>query len=582
VRLSNSERLKSLIRAGTLYLTLQDAIALVLENNIDIEVARYNPILAQWQLERARAGGALPGVPAVASQAGSVASGQGVAGSEAAAGVVSTQGNTTSNKNGNATISQVGPVAQTLDPAFQSSMIFSHTSAPQFNSSLSFTSVLISTTHVYNASLQQGFLTGGSATVSYTDHYLKENAPTDILNPTVAPSVSISVQHNFLRGFGIAVNARNIRAQEIGLKTADLNFKSQVINAVVQTLDLYYGLSADYEDVTAKQSALELSQTLYRDNKKQVQIGSLAPLDLTTAESQVAASDRDLVVSRTTLQQDEVKLKNLLSRTGSADPILRSVRIMPLDRIVMPEKDDLPPVQEMVQQALANRADLAAEKANEHTAEVLAVGTKNGLLPSLQGFVNESAAGLAGARRAINVNGRPFTADPYFAGGIGTALGEVLRHNFPTNVGGAFFQAPLKNRQAQADYGIDQLSLRQTQLTNQKDINQVQVDLMNAVVAIQQARARYEAAVRNKVLAQQLLDSERKKYGLGASTPYLVAQQQRDLATAQSSVITALVTWSNARISLEQILGTTLEANHIVLAEAQSGKVNRVSTPPQN
>ena len=582
VRLSNSERLQSLIRAGTLYLTVQDAIALVLENNIDIEVARYNPILAEWQLERARAGGALPGVPAVASQAGSVASGQGVAGSEAAAGVVSTQGNNTNNKTGNATISQVGPVAQTLDPALQASSIFSHTSAPQFNSSLSFTAVLVSTTHVYNTSLQQGFLSGGSATLSYSDHYLKENAPTDILNPTVAPNLSISVQHNFLRGFGVAVNARNIRAQEIGLKTADLNFKTQVINAVVQTLDLYYGLAADYEDVTAKQSTLELSKKLLEDNKKQVQIGSLAPLDLTTAESQVAGSERDVVVSQTTLQQDEVKLKNLLSRTGSADPILRSVRIMPLDHIVMPEKDELPPVQDMVRQALANRADLATEKLNEQTSEVLAVGTKNGLLPSLQGFVNESAAGLAGTRRTIIVNGRPFTADAYFDGGIGTALGQVFRHNFPTNVGGAFFQASLKNRQAQADFGIDQLSLRQTQLINQKDINQVQVDLMNSVVAIQQARARYEAAVKSKVLAQQLLDSERKKYALGASTPYLVAQQQRDLATAESSVITALVTWNNARIGLDQILGTTLEANHVVLDEARSGKVSRASSPPQN
>jgi outer membrane protein TolC len=563
--LANSSRLKDLIRAGSLYLTVQDAIALVLENNLDIEVARYNPILAAWQLERAQAGGALPGVPAPASQAGSVASGQGVVGSETAAGVISTQGSTTTNKSSNATVSQVGPVAQTLDPAFQESMVFSHTSQPQFNSTLSLTSVLISATHVYNASLQQGFLSGGSVTVSYTDHYLKENAPTDLLNPTVAPNVSVQFQHNLLRGFGVAVNARNITAQKMNLKGSDLNFRNQVISSVVQTLNLYYNLVADYEDVKAKQSAVELAQALYEDNKKQVQIGSLAPLDLTTAESQVAASQRDLVVSQTTLQQQEVQLKNLLSRTGSADPELRNVRIVPLDKIVMPEKDELAPVEDMLRQALANRSDLAVEKLNEQTAEVLAVGTKNGLLPSLQAFVAESAAGLAGTRRTVVVEGHPFTADPYFSGGIGTALGEVFRRNFPTNVAGAFFLAPLKNRQAQADYGIDQLSLRQTQLTNQKDINQVQVDLMNSVVALEQARARHEAAVKNRVLAQQLLDSERKKFSLGASTPYLVTQQQRDLATAQSAEIAALVSWSNARVALDQTLGVTLETNHVTL-----------------
>ncbi len=573
VRLANSTRLQDLIRAGTMYLTVQDVIALVLENNIDIEVARYNPILAAWNLERSEAGGALPGVPNGASQAGTVASGQGVAGSEQAAGVVSTGGNSATARASNATIQQVGPVTQTLDPIVQGSTVFSHTTAPQFNARLSLTSVLISSTHVYNVSLQQGFLSGGSGTVSYSDHYLQENAPSDVLNPTVAPNITISMQHNFLRGFGVAVNARTITANKIGLRTSDLNFKAQVINSVVQALKLYYGLAADYEDVKAKQSALELAQTLFADNQKQVEIGSLAPLDLTTAESQVAASQRDLVVSQTTLEQQEVQLKNLISRTGSADPVLRNVRIVPLDHIVLPEKDDLPPIPTMVQEAMANRADLAAEKLNEEAAEVNALGTRNGLLPSLQGFASLSAAGLAGTRRTVFFNGVPFTADPYFAGGIGNAIGQVFRRDFPSETGGAFFQASIKNRQAQADYGIDQLSLRQTQLTNQRDINQVQVDLMNAVVALQQARARYQAVVKNRILQKQLLDSEQKKFSLGASTPYNVTQVQRDLAAAQSSEIAALAAWSDARMSLDQILGTTLETYHVSIAEAKVGKV---------
>jgi outer membrane protein len=576
-RTGNSARLKDLIRAGTLYLTVQDAIALVLENNIDIEVARYSPIMAAWQLERAQAGGALPGVPSGAAQAGTVASGQGVAGSEAAAGVTSTGGATPTNKTSNATVSQVGPVAQTLDPSITGSAIFSHTSVPQFNNTLSLTNVLISATHVYNASYQQGFLSGGSATLSFNEHYLSENAPTDILNPTVAPGISLSFQQNLLRGFGVAVNARSITARKIGVAQSDLNFKAQVINSVVQTLSVYYNLSASYEDVKAKKSAVELAQTLFSDNQKQVQLGSLAPLDITTAESQLGASQRDLVVSETTLGQQEVQLKNLISRNGSADPTLRNVRIVPLDKIVMPEKDDLPPLPAMIQEAMANRADLAAEKMNEQVAQVNALGTKNGLLPTLVPFVSLSDAGLAGTRKTVSFNGIPITADPYFAGGLGNALGQVFRHNFPTNLGGFFFQVPLENRQAQADYGIDQLTLRQTQLTIQRDINQVQVDLMNAVVALQQARARYEASVRNRILSKQLLDSEQKKFALGASTPYNVTQTQRDLSIAQSSELGSLVTWNNARISIDQILGTTLATNHISLSEAQSGKVARVS-----
>ena len=580
VRLSNSARLHDLIRAGTLYLTVQDAIALVLENNIDIEVARYNPIMSAWNLERSQAGGALPGVPNAASTAGSVASGQGVAGSEQAAGVAT--GTTTTSKTSNATVSQVGPVAQTLDPAFQESNIFSHTTAPQPNATLSQTEVLISSTHVYNATLTEGFLIGGSGQVAYNEHYLNENASTDVLNPTVAPSVSIQFQLNLLQGFGVAVNARNITARKISLRQSDLNFKAQVINSVVQALNAYYNLAADYEDVKAKQSAVELAQALYTDNQKQVQIGSLAPLDLTTAESQLGASQRDLVVSQTSIEQQEVQLKSLISRNGSADPALRNIRIVPLDRIVMPEKDELPPIPTMLQEAMANRTDLAAEKLNEQVAQVNALGTKNGVLPTLEPFVGISAAGLSGTPKTVFFNGIPVTADHYFAGGLNNALGQVFRNNFPSDTVGFFFRAPILNRQAQADYGIDQLSLRQTQLSIQRDINQIQVDLMNAVVALQQARARYDANVRNRTLQKQLLESEQKKYALGASTPYNVTQVQRDLAAAESNVIGALVTWNNARISIDQILGTTLETNHISIGEAQTGRVSRTSTPPQN
>ncbi|HEV2688406.1 MAG TPA: hypothetical protein VGV35_07620, partial [Bryobacteraceae bacterium] len=220
IRLANSTRLHDLIKAGTLYLTAQDAIALALENNIDIEVARYNPILATWQLERAEAGGALPGVPSGASQAGSVASGQGVAGSQAAAGVA-TGGNAGARGGGNVTISQIGPVTQNLDPILQETSSFSHASQPQFNVTQSGTPVLIDATRVFTGSLQQGLLSGGTVSVNYSEHYLKENAASDLLNPSVAPVLSASFQHNLLRGFGTAVNGRTITVAKMNVRTSD-------------------------------------------------------------------------------------------------------------------------------------------------------------------------------------------------------------------------------------------------------------------------------------------------------------------------------------------------------------------------
>jgi outer membrane protein len=581
VRLNNSTWMKDLIRAGSLYLTLQDAIALVLENNLEIEVARYEPITAVWELQRAEAGPGQPALLSSASLVGSVAPGQGVAGSETAAGITPTQ-TSSAVRSANVTISPVGPVVQSLDPVFQESTVLSHTSQPQYDTQLSLTPVLVETTHASVSNLQEGFLSGGSITVGYSDHYLNENATTDNLNPSVASTLSLSFQHNLLRGFGVAVNSRAITIAKINERVSDLTFKLQVINVVNQTLQLYYGLAAEYEDVKSKQSALELAQALYEDNKKQVQVGSLAPLDVTVAESQVAAGERDLIISQTALQQRELQLKNLLSRTGSADPVLRDVRILPIDRIVLPENDNLPPLETMVQQALANRADLAIEKATIEAAEVSALGTKNGILPALQVFGSEADAGLAGTRRTVIVHKVPELVDAFFAGGTGTALGQVFRRDFPTDRAGAGLQAPILNREAQADYGFDQLSLRQIQLTNEKDISQVTVDLMNSVVMLQQARARYEAAVKNRSLEKRLLDSEQEAYAVGKSTPYLVTQQQRDLATAQFAEIVAMVTWRSALIVLDETLGTTLETNHVSIGEAKAGKVARSATPRQN
>ncbi|MBI2679483.1 MAG: TolC family protein [Candidatus Solibacter usitatus] len=579
IRLANSGRLGDLVRAGRLYLTAQDAIAIALENNIDLEVARYGPFASMWRVTRAEAGGALPGVPSGASQAGSVASGQGVLGSQAAAGVSGGGGRITAG-GGNATISQVGPVTQNLDPAIQETTTFSHATTPQPNTVQSLTSALVSNSRASTASYQQGFLTGGGVSVTYSGRYLSENSPTNLLNPSVAPNLSVAFQHNLLRGFGIAMNARNITVAKINLKTSDLNFQTQVTATVVAVLNAYYALVDDFEDVKAKQIALDVAQAFFTDNKRRVELGSLAEADLTTSESQLATSQQNLVIAQTTLQQQEISLKNLLSRTGVADPLLAKVQIVPVDRIVIPDKDDIPALPDLIQKAIANRTDLAAEKANLSTAEISLLGTKNGVLPSLQVFGAQSQRGLAGTPRQVVSGGGIVTPDPYFDGGTGTALGQIFRRNFPTERIGAFYLAQIGNRQAQADNGIDLLQLRQTQLSNQKSLNQVGVDVLNSVIALQQARVRYEAAVQNRTLAQQLAEAEQKKFTLGASTPYNVIQQQRDLTAAESAVIAALTAYGSARITLDRTLGTTLEANHISIVEAREGKVARASSLP--
>jgi outer membrane protein TolC len=347
-----------------------------------------------------------------------------------------------------------------------------------------------------------------------------------------------------------------------------------------------------------------VAQQFYQDNQKQVQIGTMAPLDVTTAEAQLASSQQDLVVSQTTLAQQEVQLKNVLSRTGTADPLVANVSIIPLDPIVVPDQDNLPPMKELLTTAMANRTDVATLKLNLSNTQINALGTQNAVLPQLAVSASATSQGLSGKPQIVpvlrgtgqtgvgNSPGPGFlpcsispvglceVSDPYFNGGIGTALGQMVRRNFPSERVGVFFNSTLRNRSAQADNNIDQLSLRQAELENKRSLNQIAVDLSNQVIGLQQARVRYQAAVRNRILSQQLLDAEQKKFALGVSTTFAVVQQQRDLTVAQSSEVAALVAYSNARIGLDQTVGLTLEQNHISVREALDGKIQRQSTLP--
>jgi outer membrane protein TolC len=579
IRSANSSRLSQLIRGGTLYLTVQDAIALAIENNIDLEVQRYNPLLSDWALERAEAGGPLKGVNTVSNSNFGVTAGQGVQGASSLVGNNGGNFGGRSGPSGGAVVSQIGPVTQNLDPVYQGTYGAGHQTQPQANPFLSGVEALIDKRRIYNNSLSQGFLTGGSLTLAFNNGYLNENAPTNDLNPSSAPALSLSLSQNLLNGFGIAVNSRTIRVARENVNVSDLQFQSQVISVVSNVLSLYWGLASDQADIRAKQGALDLAQRLYQDNKKQVQLGTMAPLDITQAESQLATSQRDLIFSQAAEQQQEVKLKDVLSRNGLGDPLLTNVAIVTLDNIDVPQKIDLQPLQNLVQKALGTRQDIAAEQINFENAQTSATGTANGVLPRLRVFATISAQGLSGQVNSARFAELP-PPDSYYVGGFGTAVSQIFRRNFPSQNIGLSYNENVRNDVAQADYGIEQLQLRQSEINMRKDRNQVAVDISNQMISLRQAHSRYQAAVQSQTLDQQLVDAEEKKYKLGSSTTYNVIQTQRDLATAKSNVIAAAAQYANAKIGLERVLGTTLQVYSISLDEALSGRVARQSAAP--
>ena len=346
---------------------------------------------------------------------------------------------------------------------------------------------------------------------------------------------------------------------------------------VTQVLNAYYSLAADHTDLSAKRRAAEVAEEFVRNVQRQITLGAAADADLITAQSQAVSAQQAVVDSDASLRKQELTLKGLLSRTGTADPLFASARILPVDHLAIPEKDDLAPVSDMLRMAVARRPDLAVDRINEQTGEISALGTSNGLLPTLQVQASTSQSGLAGQARAVSGYGAP---DSYFVGGIGSALGQAFRRDFPTNAVSLFFFTKLGNNQAQADFAIDRLQNRQTQLATRKDLAQVEVDIMNSVIAIEQSRARYDAAVHNRILQEQLFAGEQKKYDLGASTPFAVTQQQRDLTNAQTQELSATVTYITARIALDETLGATLENNRVLIDDARNGKVARTSTLP--
>lgn len=576
IRLTNSPRFNDLIRAGNLYLTAEDVVALAVENNIDIEVQRYGPLLAKQVLRRAEGGGALRSVGLGVAAGPESVSLQGVS-TNTSGGVTLSGGNGVSS--GGGIVTQLGPSIPSLDPSLFAFASFQHATAPQSNTFLTGTTALIQDTRAVQVQYAQNFLWGMTAQLTYASSYFNLNSPLFSLNPYTSGDLDLQITQNLLQGFGNAVNGRNIRVQRNNVKVSNLQFEQQVITTVSAALNLYWDLVSFVEDVRARQEEVGAAEQLLADNKRQVQLGSLAEIEVTRAEAQLYSSQQDLVVSQTNLQQQETILKNALCRNGIAAAGLENVHVVPLDKIQVPATDVLRPVQELVNEALMNRPEMQMAQINIDSNEINLVGIKNSLKPTLQAFAELTNNGLTGALTPFGATEPGFE---YLAGGYGNLLGQIFRRNFPNYSAGLSLNIPLRNRAAQSDYATSELELRQNQLNLRKNANQVTVDVQNAVIGLQQARARYDAASKATELQQQTLAGDQRRYSLGATTAFQVIQDQRDLASAESTQVQSMANYTHARISLDQALGTTLAVNHITFEEAMQGRMSHESTLPAN
>lgn len=569
----NSSRMDRLLRAGNLYLSLQDAVALTLENNIDIEIQRYGFDLADTDLFRAKATGTIDGVStvpqAVTTSIGAtnfLTSANALPTADAAPGLILLN---------NAPVS-LSSGLNGYDPLLQGTVLWGHQTTPEQNTITTGTSSLVSTNKTANFSITQNFLTGTAATLSYSNLNQDQNALRNLFNPFTTSSIDLTITQHLLQGRGLAMNNRPIRIAKNNVKVNDLVFEQQVINTVANVVQQYWNLVSAIENVEVAQQALKYSQKLLDDNQKQVNVGTLAPVEVTRARAELAADNGAVITAQTLVLQQETILKTALSRNGVAAPELADAHVIPTDRIRVPDVEPVEPMQELVERAFAQRPEVKEARLQIDSAHINIEGVHANMLPQVDAVADLRNNALSGFPNPLaGAAGIVAPPPPALVGGYSNALSQLFFRDFPNYSVGVTMTIPLRNRAAEANMATAQVNLRMMQQSVQRLENLIRLDVQNALIAVQQARIKHDVATEQVTLEEELLDAENKKLSIGTSTPELVILVQRDLANAQLTEVQALTAYGLAKVQLDQAVGSVLENNHIEIDEAKTGKVSR-------
>ena len=577
--LTNSARINTLVQNGNIMLSLDDAITLALENNLDLVIARYNLPIADTDILRTKSGandrgvntGIVQGTPGagVAGIGGGTAGG-GAGGTVAAAGGAGTgTGGLVSSTLG------VGPPIDSFDPLLTSTVGYQHTNTPQSNTVISGVPSLLQGTGEENFGYQQGFSTGTLLNVTFNNSRLTSNSTRTFLVPQLNSNFLIQGRQHLLEGMSLASNRRFITIAKNNREIADEAFRQQVIFTVTQIETLYWNLVTTYEDEKAKERALASAQQLEANNRKQVQAGTIAQIEIVNAQAQEAASQQALITSQTNLQLQQLLMKNAITRNEN-DPVLANAGVIPTDRIQLPASEPVVPTQDLVNQALQHRPELAQARIDLSNRTISKRAARNALLPTVDLVANYGGTGLAGALNPKFTS--TGTLSPPNNGGYFDALTASTSH--PTYFAGVSVNIPIRNRAAQADQIRSELEYRQAEVRLQQLENTIAIDVRNAQFAVQQNRAAVDAALKAREYATQSLDAEQKKLTQGLSTTYNVLTQMSNVSTAESNLVNAMSNYESSKLQLDIVTGRTLETLGINIEDAETGNVTHKPHSP--
>ena len=583
-QLKNSPRLNQLIQDGKLYLSLQDAIRLALENNLDIAIARYNLPIADTDVLRTKAGGVFRGVNAGVVQgtpgggvggfgtgapgagAGGTTAGAGGAGAGASGLVQSTLG--------------AGAPVPSYDPTITGSIGAEHQTSPLANQQIYGVPLLQLNTGQANFTFTQAFATGSNIGFEFNNNRQTTNSPFFNLSPALGSMYRFTFQQQLLAGFGFGPNLRYLRIARNNKKISDIAFKDQVMATVTQIKNIYWDLVNAYEQSQVNEQSLAFAQHSLDNARKQLQLQSVPAMDVMRAEAEVSKRDQDLTVARTSLQLQELLMKNALTRSLD-DPVLEAVPVVPTDRLDSAQAPAVSnqPVQELIQQALQDRPELTESDVDLVNRQISRKAAKNALLPSLSLVAFYGGSGLAGPLNPVyNVPGVPnvSTVPTDYSG----ALANTFNNTAPDYYVGFNLNIPIRNRVAKADQYRSELEYRQAELRREELRKQIRIEVRNAEYALEQTAARVQAAQKARDLAQRTFEITEKEQTLGAGSTFQTMTAQRDLALAELDLVTARTVFEKAKIEVDRATGATLEHNGIQIEDAIKEPKTMISPAP--
>jgi outer membrane protein len=583
VNYENSARVHELIRAGNMYLSLADALALAIENNLDIELQRYQIPAVNTDLQRAKGGGAVRGLnftlleaptgtggPLSPLATNAAAAGRATAGSSITTNALelTVLGEPQVNESIQGTIAQsAGTAIPSFDPAIVGQLNWTHQTTPQSNTVQTGLPALVSSSTLFNAGVQQGFASGAIAGLSFNNNRQSVNSLRSAYNPFTNSALGLTVTQPLLRGAGMSLNRRYIRIAGNEVKMTSLLFQQQLILTVYGVIRLYTDLVALTEDEKVKAETVSLAEKLLGDVKAQVQEGTLAPVEATRANAQVFSTRQDLINARGLREEQEAILKNVITRRGNEDPEVMAAHLIPTDTLTLPATDEVRPMQDLIGDALARRPDLGQARLQVANSQIGLEGARSATKPQLDLIGIMQNSGLAG-------DANPFAAgaDPGFIGGYGGALNQIFARRYPTYGVGVQMTLPIHNRVAEADLARDELQVKQSEIRLRQLQNQARLEVEDALIAMRRARSSYEAAMQARALQQESLEAEQAKFEVGASTSFFVIQYESLLAQTRSTEVAARSSYVKARAALQRAMGTILDENHITLETAMKGR----------